>query len=80
MYKRLQPLREAELTDGAEACQAALSLTADATAASHTEAEADAEASQLCFNGGQVGLHTTCFALASACCSTCLCKTGAVSS
>lgn len=39
----------------ADAAQAALSLTADATAACHTAPEADAEALQLCFNGGQVG-------------------------
>ena len=57
MYKCLQPLREEGQPDKAEPCQAALTLMADATAASHTDPDLDAEVSQLCFNGGQVGLQ-----------------------
>ena len=55
MYKRLQPLRGEERPDQVDTAQGALSLTADATAASHPDPEADTEALQLCFNGGQVG-------------------------
>ena len=54
MYKRLQPLREEEGRPD-QAGSSAISLVADATAASHTDPASDPEALQLCFNGGQVG-------------------------